>query len=324
MIRTRRMIVLSLAATTMVSACGNKTDSTPPAKAPPPTLLTADSATIDAPLQVPAQVYAEQDAWVYARSAGVVESLYVDIGSAVRAGDLIATLESTDQSLTLQRAEVTWEAAHRSLDRAHELAKSQNITTADVEQADTDFRQAELARAQARRAMALTRVTASFDGVVAARSGVRTGRLVGSGDSIVRVTALTPLRVAIHIPEAQATGLKVGSGASVVGLGGTARATVIRAAPSVDAASGTRELVLELAGSSGLRPGASVTVLVGAVHRRTIVIPAAAVTDSGYVVVWQDGRTSLRPVTLGPRLPDGRVEVTSGLVVGERVMPARP
>jgi len=96
------------------------------------------------------------------------------------------------------------------------------------------------------------------------------------------------------------------------------------ATPSVDAASGTRELVLELTGNATLRPGASVTVRLGGERRRVIVIPAAAIADSGYVVVWQDGRTSLRAVTLGTRLPDGRVEVISGLAAGERVMPARP
>jgi RND family efflux transporter MFP subunit len=253
----------------------------------------------------------------------VVETLLVDIGSTVKAGELLATLESTDQALTLQKAELTLAAATRAVDRVHELAKSKLIAPADVEQGETDFRQAEIARDQAKRAMALTRVTAPFAGVVAARSAVRAGRLVAAGDSLLRVTALTPLRASIHIPDAQSRGLRVGSAATVWSAGGSARASVIRAAPSIDAASGTRELILEITGATALRPGTSVTVHVGGERRTVIAIPAAAVSDSGYVVVWQDGRTTLRAVTLGPKLPDGRVEVTSGLTAGERLVPAR-
>ena len=320
--RLRPSVTIAALAATLTSACGPKAGSAPPTKTTIPTLYAVEAAMIDVPLSAPSQLYSEQDTWVYARSAGVVESLYVDIGSAVRAGEVLATLESTDQNLSLQRAELAFAAATRAVDRARALARSQNITQADLEQAETDFHQAEIARDQAKRALALTRVTAPFAGVIAARSGVRTGRLVAAGDSLVRVTALSPLRAAVHVPEAQAAGLGVGSVAAISGAGGSTRATVIRAAPSVDAASGTRELILELSGNAALRPGSSVTVRLGGERRRVIAIPAAAVSDSGYVVVWQDGRTTLRPVTLGPRLPDGRVEVTSGLTAGERVVPA--
>lgn len=320
---TRRWMVYPLACAIGLAACGGRSASPPSAKATAPTLFVAESATVNVPLSVPSQVYVEQDTWLYARATGVLESLLVDIGSVVHAGDVVATLERADQALALQRAEVSWDSANRAVVRAHGLATTKSISTADVDQAETDLRQADLARAQARRAVDLTRVVAPFAGVVAARSGVRAGHLVAPGDSIVRVTALAPLRAAIHVPELEAVALAVGAVATVTGPGGSARATVIRAAPSVDAASGTRELVLELAGNATLRPGASVTVRLGAERRRVIVVPAAAIGDSGYVVVWQDGRTSLRAVTLGPRLPDGRVEVITGLAAGERVMPGR-
>ena len=54
--------------------------------AAPASLVTADTATIDAPLSLPAQLYVEHDAVVFARSAGVVESIFVDLGSRAAAG----------------------------------------------------------------------------------------------------------------------------------------------------------------------------------------------------------------------------------------------
>ncbi len=315
-----------------VAACGGDAESAAarrdtiqtaaqrPAAAP----LRAETLTVALPLSLPGQLYAEHDTWLYARTAGVVESLLVDLGSEVRPGDLLARLESADQAIALQQAEVALETSRREADRMRALASTHMISPADSEKAELDLRRADLGRAQARRNLELTRVTAPFAGVVAARSAVRAGRLVAPGDSLFRVTALAPLRTAVHVPEAAAGGIAVGATGWVQGLtGGGARATVIRAAPGVDAASGTREFVLELAGA-GLRPGASVTVRLGGERRRVVAVPAAAIADSGYVLVVQDGRTTLRAVTLGATLPDGRVEVVSGVAPGERLAPARP
>ena len=254
----------------------------------------------------------------------MVESLLVDLGSEVRAGDLLARLENADQAIALQQADVAHETARRDVERMRQLAQTHMISAADSEKSELDFRRADLARAQARRNLELTRIVAPFAGVVAARSGVRAGRLVAPGDSLFRVTALAPLRVVVHVPEAAAGNLAVGASAWVAGQGGTVRASVIRAAPGVDPSSGTREFVLELESGTAMRPGASVAVRLGGERRRLIAVPAAAVTDSGYVLVWQDGRTTLRAVTLGARLPDGRVEVVAGLVAGERVALVRP
>jgi len=51
-----------------------------------------------------------------------------------------------------------------------------------------------------------------------------------------------------------------------------------------------------------------------------VVVPAEALSEDGYVVVSADGRTTLRAVTTGARLSDGRLEVLSGLAPGERVV----
>ncbi|MBI1722315.1 MAG: efflux RND transporter periplasmic adaptor subunit [Gemmatimonadetes bacterium] len=306
-----------------LSGCGSSAESAAGQQTAQQVLYTADTATVAVPLSLPAQLYVEHDTWVYARTTGVVESLYVDLGSEVRAGDLLAQLEKADQLIAAQQAEVAYENARRELERQRSLAQSRLVAVADSERAELEFRRAELGRQQARRNLELTRVTAPFAGAVSAKT-IRPARLVAPGDSLFRVTALAPLRVAVHVPEGAARGIGVGSSAYAAGLDGAgARATVIRASPNVDAASGTREFILELAPGARMRPGASVTVSLGGERRQVIAIPAAAVADSGYVLVWEDGRTALRAVTLGARLRDGRIEVVSGLARGERLAQPR-
>lgn len=297
-------------------ATPNTADAAPPSLS----LIRVDTATVDVPLSLPSQVYVEHDALVYARSTGIVESVHVDLGTPVGEGQLLAQLENTDQAIALAQAEQAHASAQQVVERQRELAKSRAISSADSEEAEFAYQRALLARRQAQRNYDLTRVVAPFAGMVTARA-VRPRRLVGTGDSLFRVSALFPLRASVHVPEGMAGSVLIGAAAEVVGLNGTAaRATVIRASPMIDAASGTREIILELAPRSGLQPGASVTVRVGAERRRVVAIPREALAEQGYVLVWENGRTVLRAVTLGAQLRDGRLEVVSGLSPGEQVV----
>jgi len=317
--------MLACAGALATAGCGR---SAKPANAeatrPDVPLITADTTTVAVPLALPGQLYVEHDAIVYARTSGVVESIYVDIGSPVEAGQLLAQLENTDQAIALAQAEEQLANTRRVVERQRDLAKSRSISSADSEVAEFEFQRATLARRQAQRNYDLTRVVAPFAGAVTART-VRPGRLLAVGDTLFRVTAQRPLRVSVHVPEASGGGLQVGSSGRVEGLDGTTVAAgVIRASPLIDAASGTREFVLQLTDSSRLRPGASVTVHVGAERRRVLAVPLDVIAEQGYVLVWENGRTMLRAVTVGATLADGRLEIVSGLAPGEQVIRNAP
>jgi RND family efflux transporter MFP subunit len=297
-----------------------------PAKAETPVtslaLLSADTMTIDAPLALPSQLYVEHDAVVAARSAGMVESVLADLGTRVAAGQLLAKLESVDQEIALGQAENAYADAERLVRRTRELTRSGAATVADSEHAEVQNRQAELAVRKARRDYELTRITAPFAGLVTSRLA-RPRRLVGPGDTLFRVTAMTPLLARVRVPETAAAEIRAGNEAEVAALSGlTAKARVVRASPAIEPASGTREVVLEIAPGSRLTPGASVSVRLGRERRRVIVVPRDAIGEDGYALVWENGRTALRAVTLGADLGNGRVEVVSGIAAGERL--ARP
>jgi RND family efflux transporter MFP subunit len=322
----RRMGLLVL-----LAACGDRPAAAPKVEEsalsrPAPdaaALVTADTVTVDLPLALPAQLYVEHDAAIYARSPGIIEEITVDLGSRVAAGQLLARLESKDQEIALDQARERHSDASRQVTRQRALKTAGVVTLADSERVEMAFREAELSLQKAQRDYDLTRVVAPFGGVVTARAA-RIGRLVSAGDSLFRLTAMAPVLAAVRVPEAPAFGIKIGAQAEVVGpRGERAKGKVIRASPMIDAGSGTREVVLQLVGGTPLPPGSSVIIRLGSQVRRVVAVPREAVGE-GYALVWDSDRTTLRQVTVGGELPGDRIEVVSGLAPGEKVVRTGP
>ena len=325
----RCLPLLAAAGLVSAGACGTEARSASPQQAGkdrPAAMVgefVADTMTVQQPIELPAQLYVEHDAVVVARSAGTIDSVSSELGDRVVAGQLLARLESAEQEIALASAEAAHDNANRAVTRARALTKSGGVTQADSEQAEFQLRQTEIAVRKAHRDLDLTRIAAPFAGVVTSRAA-RPRRFVAAGDTLFRVTEQAPLLARIRVPESSARGVRIGESASVVGNDGAPlTAIVAHTAPFVDAASGTREVVLRLVGSGlGEVVGSSVTVRLGRERRRAIVVDRAAVASDGYVVVVESGRSTVRPVTLGRDVGGGRVEVLSGLSAGERL--ARP
>ncbi len=94
-----------------------------------------------------------------------------------------------------------------------------------------------------------------------ARRYIRVGELVREGTPLFRVTAMSPLRARVLVPESEAATFRIGAPVRVRDARGReATARVVVMGPTVDPASGTREVVVELAEPDGFRPGASVRI----------------------------------------------------------------
>ena len=226
---------------------------------------------------------------------------------------------SAGQEIALAQATVAHENADRVLKRSRGMLAANAMTAIEVEQDELRFRQAELALRTATRDLELTRVVAPFAGIITARYA-RAPRLVEAGDTLVRVTEMAPLRARVRVPEGSAESVRAGDAVTIVTMGGTSSpARIERLAPAFDPASGTREVVVRVDGNPRLLPGTSVQVRLGGQRRRVIAVPRDAVGADGHVLVVDGDRTTLRPVTLGEELGDGRVEVVSGLAAGERI-----
>ncbi len=281
--------------------------------------VVVDSMTASEPLRLPAQLYVEQDAAIGVRSDGVLRALTVDLGSAVTAGQVIGRLDDDVQRLAVSRADVALERATKAAWRVKEMRASNNVPAAELEDAEYQLRLAEVTKREADLAAERTTIVAPFSGVVSARF-VQPGRLLATTDTVVRVTARGPYLVRARVPESDAGTIRTGSRLTVQTVDQhTLTARVLRVAPAIDAASGTREAVLQIDDRGrALLAGSAVLVELPRASRRVLAVPRSAVSEEGYVVVRDGSRTVMRPVMIGGVFGE-RVEIRSGLVAGERV-----
>jgi len=226
------------------------------------------------PLTLPGDCSAFYTAKLYGRVNGYVQMWYFDIGDHVKAGDMLATIDTPelDQEIQVAQAkllslEAGVKLAKANLDFAQvssarfqaaapqgvvsqqeaDQAKSQlGVSLAQVESAEA---QVELGKADLRRLQALAafkRVVAPFDGIVTQRL-VDIGDLVTAGStastpSLFTVCDSSKVRVFVDVPQVARPSIVVGMSADVTVRefpGRTFHGVVDRTAESINPASGT-------------------------------------------------------------------------------------
>lgn len=172
-------------------------------------------------LYTPGELIAFQQVDLYAKENSFVKKLYADVGSEVREGQLLASLEAPELASQLASAEsrvksqeAIYIASKSNYDRLIETSKTPGtISQNDIDQADarqkSDYAQLEAARS-AYRTVAETlkylEVKAPFGGVISARN-VNTGAYVGPSGKGSEFPLFTlqeqrHLRLVVSVPEA--------------------------------------------------------------------------------------------------------------------------
>jgi RND family efflux transporter MFP subunit len=213
----------------------------------------------------PSSLYVERDVKVAARRSGVIEKVLVDRGQSVRAGQALALLETDLATHEVELAQEELRLAEAELVRVMPLAESGIVSQQELQQKqiDRDLAKTRLAREKAM--LDRCTVEAPFAGVVAERWAVL-GERVQEDDNtpLFRIVASGPLRARVDLPEALLARGTVGGRATVTLDRDPAAeygARVVFVSPSVDAASGTAPVIVELpAAGVPLRPGSAVTV----------------------------------------------------------------
>jgi len=231
-----------------------------------------------AEIVLPGNIEAFNDSPIYARTNGYLKKWYVDIGAHVKAGQLLADIETpeVDQELDQARADLNTAEANLQLsqitaERYQGLAQSDSVSKQDVDNATSDFaaKKAMVASAQSnvRRLQELQsfeKIYAPFDGVITARN-TDIGHLINSGagapaTELFHMAAIRKLRVYVNVPQQYSPSAKPGLTADLTLQefpGRRFKGTLVRTANAIDLASRTLLVEIDVDNPTGeLLPGA--------------------------------------------------------------------
>jgi RND family efflux transporter MFP subunit len=323
---------------------------------PTVSVTTVTHDTSPSSVSLPGALTAVQTAALYARTPGYVRRRLVDIGSRVRAGQLLADIDApdVDQQVAQARGAVAQTRAARELAQANlvrwrALAADSAVTAQELDQMQAAFDEAvanvNSAEANLQRLVQLQayeRVVAPFAGVITARNvdpgalvgpagGVSATLPAGSGSapgSLFTVAQTDTLSVYVTVPEDYAAAVAIGKPAAVmvpVLPGDTLRGRVARTAGSLDPTARTLLTEVRVANPSGVfLPGmyAQVRLALGPGTPPLRVPATALVIRDGppqVVTVAPDSTVRYQTVTIGRDLGSW-VEVTGGLVEGAHIV----
>ncbi|MGA2118867.1 MAG: efflux RND transporter periplasmic adaptor subunit [Bryobacteraceae bacterium] len=298
-----------------------------------------------ADLVLPGNMQAFTDAPVYARTNGYLRRWYVDIGARVRAGQLLAEIETPeiDQQLRQARAELATAQANHKLakstaERWQDLRKTESVAQQETDEklGDLESKGAlmEAAGANVKRleeTQAFQKIYAPFDGVITARN-IDIGDLIdaggnGPGKELFHLAAVGQMRVYVQVPQMNSRSTAPGTAAELYvpempGRGFAGR--VARTSDSMDPASRTLKVEVDVDNPHGvLMPGEFVEVhfkLPAPVNSLTLPVNALLFRAEGMcAAAVRDGRVVLLPVTIGHDYGDS-LEVIAGLRPDERIV----
>jgi membrane fusion protein, multidrug efflux system len=269
---------------------------------------------------------------LYAKVSGYLKDVRVDKGDHVKAGDVLAVVESPETDQQTQSAIADARNKRAIADRDTQLIAQKLIAPEEAEQAETDAR---MAAASAERYKALEdyeRIRAPFNGTVTARYA-DPGALVQNAEAsqtsalpVVEVGTTDSLRIFVYLAQRDAADIRRGQPVTITDASRPnihATGTITRFTGELDPSTRTLLAEIDLSNRKGtIVPGSFVQVSLSVTGPRYLEIPAEALIVRGAkqyaAVITPDDHVTYREIHILDT--DGvTVRVLSGIQESERV-----
>lgn len=274
------------------------------------------------------------------RVSGRIVERAVDVGSSVKAGQVLARMDAEEQkadlniaTANLQSAIAQQTQAQLAFDRQQNLFRTQVTTRAALDQAQETLLTAQgsvqSAQAQldsARDALTYTELRADADGVITARN-VEVGQVAQAAQLVFTLAHDGPRDAVFNVFEALYLGRVLENKVAISLLSSPSdriKASVREISPTIDVTTGTIRVKVGLEGAPEMPLGAPVVGLFRSTARDAIELPwSAMASKSGKPAVWivdpSSSNVSLRLVDVSS-YETGRFAVRAGVSPGEIVV----
>ncbi len=285
------------------------------------------------PLRLTGEVEPRARIQVAARTGGAVQSVQVDIGDYVDAGDLLAELDRDEVEAELERAQADQALSQATYERLADLHRRQLISAAEYDEALAALR-------VARSLVRLWETRREHGAILAPAAGTITARYIEPGeaiqahDRVFELIADGELRVRLQLTELDAVHLEPGEAITLrfdALTDQTFTGTVERVAPA--AIAGSRwfrvdVLIPEEAIKAGVRAGFTARAAISVDARPgTLAVPSAAIgrsADGHFVLVVDDSdQLVVRSVQTGITR-NGATAILDGIAEGDVVLATNP
>jgi RND family efflux transporter MFP subunit len=288
---------------------------------------------------------------IYARTDGYLKKWYFDIGAHVKAGDLLAIIQTPEVDEQLAQARSTLATAQANLklsqitrDRYQSLLSKHAVAQQDVDNAVGTYAANEAIvdsdMANVRHYDALVsfeKVYAPFDGVITARN-TDIGDLINSGSSTASKTNLfdisqtRTLRVYVNVPEEYSQGIKPGQTRADISLAEFPDkrfpGKLVRTSQAINATTRTllTEVDLDNPGATLLSGSYAEVHLQIPAQNSTFLLPVSSLIfrdEKLQVGVVNKGRIAITDVTPGHDFGN-QIEIVAGLKTDDQVVTNPP
>lgn len=257
-------------------------------------VVLAQSLRLTQTVPISGTVRAIHTAVVKAKVAGELQGLQVREGDVVKAGQVLARIDTTEYQARVQQADQQAQAAAAQVaiaQRTHQnnqaLVQQQFISKtaldtslANLEAAQASHRAALAAAEVAKKSLTDTALRSPLTGQVATRL-VQNGERVGVDARVLEIVDLSGLELEMALPPADAAVVQVGQTAhiEVEGLPEPVQGTVARISPSAQAASRSILAYVKLQATAGVRHGLFAKGHIVTGERKGVAFPASSIRN---------------------------------------------
>lgn len=169
---------------------------------------------IDLDFSVNGNFAANQELNFMAENSGRVSKIYVEEGSRVSKGTVLARIDAEILNTDRETAEATYQNALKDLQRYESSFKTGGVTQQQVDQARLNTQNAKLRLQSQQRKLSDANIRSSINGIVNKKM-IEVGAVVAPGTQLFELVDVSKLKLKVNVNESQVANLKIGDAVQI-------------------------------------------------------------------------------------------------------------